>query len=115
MPTNTTYAKKLLDPRWQKKRLQILQRDGFKCVECQSDTKTLHVHHKNYIYGNDPWDYTDTNFITFCEDCHQMEEYFKEQFKGLIHDLLLMGHTYTSICNYIYENYQNIPKPYSKD
>lgn len=112
MSTTSDYRKKLLDPKWQKKRLEILNRDEFKCVECKSDCKTLHVHHKNYIFGNEPWDYPSTNFITLCEDCHQMEEYFKNEFKGLVHDLLLMGHTYTSITNWLSENYNKIPKPY---
>lgn len=112
MATQTEYQKKLLDPRWQRKRLEILNRDGFKCVECHSEYKTLHVHHKNYTFGLDPWDYPDTNFITFCEDCHEMEEYYKDEFKGLIHDLLLMGYTYTVLACWLSENFNKIPLPY---
>lgn len=64
------YADLLKDPRWQKKRLEILQLDAFRCRVCESTTKTLHVHHLYYIKGNDPWDYPDNALITMCEGCH---------------------------------------------
>lgn len=66
-----TYSEKLRDPRWQKKRLKILERDGFACVSCESglqDGKTLHVHHKRY--ANNPWDVADDDLETLCEACH---------------------------------------------
>jgi len=65
-----TYSEKLTDPRWQRKRLEILSRDGFKCLECGDTKKTLHVHHKTYQSGLDPWSYPDDNFRTLCKDCH---------------------------------------------
>lgn len=76
MPINnyqSDYAKKLKDPRWQKKRLEILQRDNFGCMKCFSDSKTLHVHHRLYNKGVDPWDYENEYLVTLCEDCHQEE------------------------------------------
>jgi len=30
----STYAEKLKHPLWQRKRLEILNRDGFKCAQC---------------------------------------------------------------------------------
>lgn len=65
------YAKKLKDPRWQKKRLEIMQRDGFKCAECDDTTTTLHVHHKYYRAQTDPWDYPAAALVTLCENCHE--------------------------------------------
>lgn len=66
-----TYSEKLKDPRWQRKRLEIMQRDGFKCCECGDTTKTLHVHHSNgYRNGLDPWEYADGELQTLCEPCH---------------------------------------------
>ena len=88
-----TYAEKLKDPRWQKKRLEIMQRDEFTCQFCKEKEKTLHVHHKSYIYGKEPWDYNDNNFITLCYECHSMEEYFKDSYTDLIHDMKMMGFT----------------------
>lgn len=98
----SNYATKLLDPRWQKKRLEILHRDNFKCRECGTTDETLYVHHKNYIYGEDPWSYTDENYITFCSDCHEIEHVYKEELNGLIHDLLLMGNTYKGLYNFFH-------------
>jgi 5-methylcytosine-specific restriction endonuclease McrA len=66
------YRKKLLDPRWQKKRLKILERDGFECRFCHSTTSTLHVHHRAYGDG-EPWDVPDFWLETLCEDCHASE------------------------------------------
>lgn len=68
-----TYSEKLKDPRWQRKRLAILDRDNFTCQHCQDTTKTLHVHHLDYLHGKEPWDYDDTFLLTLCEDCHQAE------------------------------------------
>ena len=39
-----TYSEKLSDPRWQKKRLLILERDNFSCVKCQADDVQLQIH-----------------------------------------------------------------------
>ena len=66
-----TYSEKLKDPRWQKKRLEIFQRDNFKCQCCRSVEKTLAVHHRWYLNGADPWDYEDEALMTLCEECHE--------------------------------------------
>ena len=63
------YSEQLKDPRWQKKRLEIMQRDSFKCASCGDEKSTLHVHHKNYVNGKAPWEYGDS-LITLCEKCH---------------------------------------------
>ncbi len=65
------YAATLSSPQWQKKRLQIFQRDLFKCRECNATHKTLHVHHHRYKPDTKPWDYPDSNFLTLCCDCHE--------------------------------------------
>lgn len=66
-----SYSDKLRDPRWQRKRLEIMQRDGFKCQECTDDSVTLHVHHVRYIKGREPWDYPNGLLVTLCETCHE--------------------------------------------
>jgi len=66
-----TYSEKLKDPRWQKKRLKILERDKFQCKCCDSTDKTLHVHHIFYLKGYEPWDYSNSTLITLCKECHQ--------------------------------------------
>ncbi len=64
------YSEKLKDPRWQKKRLEIFERDGWKCMSCGAKEKTLNVHHIFYLPKIDPWEIPLGYLITFCEDCH---------------------------------------------
>lgn len=64
------YSKKLKDPRWQKKRLQIFDRDKWCCQVCDDDTSTLNVHHLEYQKGLEPWEYKDEELITVCEYHH---------------------------------------------
>ena len=69
-----TYLEKLKDPRWQKKRLEIMQRDGFMCRVCWDDESTLNVHHYFYKHGIEPWEYENDDLITLCESCHNAEK-----------------------------------------
>lgn len=68
-----TYSEKLKDPRWQKRRLEIMSRDAFKCVWCGCAEKTLHVHHESYKAGLEPWEYADDVLQTLCESCHELQ------------------------------------------
>lgn len=65
-----TYAEMLKDPRWQKKKTEILNRDNFTCQLCGDTKNTLHVHHKYYLENHKPWEYTDDALVTLCEECH---------------------------------------------
>lgn len=60
----------LKSPLWQKKRLEIMQRDNFSCRSCGCKDKMLHVHHLYYVKGKNPWDYPNDAFLTLCEECH---------------------------------------------
>lgn len=74
MPTaSISYSEKLKDPRWQKKRLEILSRDEFTCVTCGDKESTLNVHHRFYIKHNEPWDYPSWSLVTLCESCRKEE------------------------------------------
>jgi len=64
------YAEKYKDPRWQKRRLEILARDEFTCQDCGTSTASLHVHHRFYRWGVDPWEHPDDALVTLCEGCH---------------------------------------------
>ncbi len=68
------YAQLLKHPKWQKKRLEILERDNFQCQLCKDKETTLHVHHLKYIDENKPWEYKNKDLITLCEDCHILIE-----------------------------------------
>jgi len=61
---------KYSDPRWQKKRLEVMQRDGFECLHCGNNKATLNVHHCFYVAGRDPWEYENECLQTLCEECH---------------------------------------------
>lgn len=73
----SSYSEKLKDPRWQKKRLEVLNRDYFKCIQCKDEATELHVHHKQYINNHEPWEYGIENFETLCKNCHTIIEEFK--------------------------------------
>lgn len=88
---NKTYSEKLRDPRWQKKRLEILSRDEWTCQGCGDDKSTLHVHHRWYETGNEPWDYSNAALVTLCEECHETEEINKEKQKKFIQTFLAAG------------------------
>lgn len=66
-----SYAELLKDPRWQKKRLEIMQRDNFTCQLCGSESGVLNVHHKHYVEGRLPWEYEGGLLVTLCQDCHK--------------------------------------------
>lgn len=66
------YSDKLQDPRWQKKRLEIFERDDFTCQHCFTNKNTLHVHHIAYSSG-EPWDIENHLLTTLCKECHEIE------------------------------------------
>lgn len=73
MAKDKSYSEKLKDPRWQKKRLKILERDNFTCQSCRNEDNTLHVHHIDYFNTdfNKPWLTPDNDLITLCDTCHK--------------------------------------------
>ncbi len=66
-----TYYELLKDPRWQRVRLTIMERDDFACRECGARDATLHVHHGFYAKGRMPWEYSEQSLFTLCENCHK--------------------------------------------
>jgi hypothetical protein len=70
MTKRMTYAEQLKDPRWQKKRLEILQRDNFQCQCCLRYDIELTVHHKGYLNNKNAWEYIDKDLLTLCVKCH---------------------------------------------
>lgn len=67
------YSDQLRDPRWQKKRLEILKRDDWACVLCKDDTINLQVDHKYYTKGKMAWEYPNEALQTLCERCHDQK------------------------------------------
>lgn len=68
-----SYSDLLRNPRWQRKRLEVMQRADFKCERCGDGTVTLNVHHTYYERGRKPWEYPNESLECLCEPCHEKE------------------------------------------
>jgi hypothetical protein len=76
---NLSYKYQLRKPEWQKKRLEIMQRDNFTCQICLDTEETLQVHHKSYDKDKKAWEYGNDRLITLCETCHsELTEHIKK-------------------------------------
>lgn len=75
------YSDLLRDPRWQKKRLEILQRDNFTCKHCKDTETELHVHHE--AYRGNPWEIESDKLVTLCKHCHYAIEKVPYLFTGI--------------------------------
>lgn len=87
-----SYSDKLKDPRWQKLRLQVFDRDGWRCQLCFDEKTTLAVHHRYYERGREPWDYPLIAFATLCSVCHEAEHLaIEEAGRALVASLRKFG------------------------
>lgn len=68
------YMERLQDPRWQRKRLGVLQRAGWKCEWCGTGEVNLQVHHGFYERDAMPWEYPDAALYCLCDHCHEKAE-----------------------------------------
>lgn len=66
----STYSQKLRDPRWQRRRLEVLEAAKFACSDCGGHQEELHVHHRRYRRGVNPWEYPDHELEVLCKTCH---------------------------------------------
>ncbi len=69
------YKELLKHTEWQKRRLEILSRDNWKCQSssCKKIINILDVHHLDYLSGHKPWEYPDDMLISLCKNCHKLE------------------------------------------
>lgn len=101
--TKKRYSEKLQDARWQQMKSSIQIRDEFTCQKCKRDRHTLppgvmlHVHHRHYLTGRDPWDYPDNLLVLLCAECHHEEEECAEVLKELVPALHNFGYFNTEI------------------
>jgi hypothetical protein len=70
-----TYAEMLQHPRWQQRRLEVLNHYGWTCQDCGETEVMLHVHHKQYVRGRAPWEYATEELEVLCKDCHHAEHF----------------------------------------
>lgn len=83
-----TYAEQLRDPRWQKRRLEVLERDEWQCLECGAKDRELHVHHVRYKYGLKPWEYEDQDLRAMCSTCHKQHTQVTRDARDALYDML---------------------------
>lgn len=78
LPPRMTYKEQLANPKWQKRRLKILERDKFSCKICKDTETELHVHHKRYT--GKAWQASDDDLETLCKHCHYFITLFSKTF-----------------------------------
>ena len=64
-------SEELQHPKWQRIRLEVMERDNWACIGCGAQDITLHVHHIRYIEGRKPWEYCMADLTTLCSECHK--------------------------------------------
>ena len=110
------YKEQIKSPKWQKRRLEIMERDNFTCQICGCKDKTLHVHHTIYIPKREIWDYEDNQLITLCEDCHNNEHgKYAQTLSEYISEMRYAGFTNYEIINYLAKYSLGIIYPDSKE
>jgi hypothetical protein len=82
-----TYSEQLKSPKWQKKRLEILERDKYTCQSCMDTESQLHVHHGYYSKNKMLWEYKDFTLHTLCSCCHEKAHEDLDHIKYLIGSL----------------------------
>lgn len=77
---NAIYREYLKHPLWQRLRIEVLERDGFRCRKCGKSIGcvSLEVHHKGYIDGRKPWEYPKDVLISLCRTCHELLHFVQE-------------------------------------
>ncbi|MBU2559229.1 MAG: hypothetical protein KJ578_15740 [Bacteroidetes bacterium] len=110
MNKNKPYFELLQDPRWQKMRLEVMQKADFACEDCGNEEETLNVHHTYYQKGKAPWEYPKESLKVYCKSCHQKHQDIDKEIKKRVGDLSLydkqniLGHLLS--CEY-YKNIDN--------
>jgi len=102
------YSEKLKDPRWQKKRLEVFNRDGFVCSNCGNSESMLAVHHLYYEKDKDPWDYPLEAFKTICEECHEVEHSCRKEYENSLLEILRKAGFSADDVFHVYEGFYSM-------
>lgn len=80
MKTPSSYSDALQDPRWQKRRLEILSAADWACEDCGRKDRAFDIHHNFYIraFRNQPWRYENDLVMALCKPCHKFRQDFEE-------------------------------------
>jgi hypothetical protein len=115
-----SYADQIKHPEWQKKRLEILNRDEFTCQQCGNKEETLHVHHKHYNNGAMIWQYQNWELTTKCKSCHtkthEKKEPVKEKPNKYPQIIKLFDEKFCSLdIEFIFNILSNLPENYDEE
>lgn len=107
-----SYDEQLRRPEWKAKRIHIIKRDRFRCVDCGAKDVKFHVHHIEYIDGRLAWDYHDSYLVTLCEPCHDRRHgrLTPEKTPWLVAAIILIG-LCIALGKYALDARQKPPKP----
>ena len=75
-----TYANQLKDPRWQRKRLEVMERDNWQCRDTGVADESLQVHHCWYAKGG-PWETPSEYLLTLTEGAHRKRQELESRAK----------------------------------
>jgi hypothetical protein len=89
--TTSDFFAKYKNPRWQKKRLEVMNASGYECESCGDKDSTLNVHHKYYVNGRDPWEYDLNELECLCASCHAQAHEAERNLKVAINQWKLCG------------------------
>jgi hypothetical protein len=84
---------KYTDPRWQKLRLEVLEKWDFSCACCGNKKKELHVHHIQYKKNSKIWEYENFELIALCSQCHEKLHYELDEIQQLITTIITQPET----------------------
>lgn len=73
MALASRYQESILRQEWADRSKFIKKRDGNACKKCAAQDTVLHVHHRYYVMGRQPWEYPDGALVTLCHRCHAEE------------------------------------------
>jgi 5-methylcytosine-specific restriction endonuclease McrA len=79
-----SYSELLRDPRWQKKRLEVLNAANFKCEDCGCADKELQVHHCHYQKGKQPWEHDKDFLMCLCSSCHEVRQIYEDGIRSSV-------------------------------
>ena len=74
-----TYAQQLRHPKWEQRRLQVIEKAGSRCECCgnfgindgETSEVRFEIHHGYYTPGLMAWEYPDDVLYCLCPECHK--------------------------------------------
>jgi len=67
-----TYLAQLRHPKWQRKRLEVLQRDGWIVRAAQKGDYAVYADGSKAPIVTGAWEYSGDDLTSLCEDCHEL-------------------------------------------